>query len=188
MQIALLMLALHTVPAFEEEIATAVKDVVKVFAVPPTLVRAVIKQESDFNPKALSKCGAIGLMQIMPFNAVSLGLRSEDELWVPSRNVLAGVRLLAALLQHYAGDVIASLVAYNSGPKAKLVVPENGETPGYVVNILKFWRAYERIGTPGHEQLKTAGSFERHVSSPTGQRGFAPSLGSDHVSFENEAF
>ena len=144
MQIALMILVLHTQPAFEDEIAAAVKDVVKVFTVPPTLVRAVIKQESAFNPKARSKCGAIGLMQIMPFNASYLGLKSEDELWEPSKNVLAGVRLLAALLQHYAGDVIAALVAYNSGPKSKLVLPENGETPGYVLNILQFWRAYDR--------------------------------------------
>lgn len=143
MQVALMLFALQAAPAFDDEIAAAVKDVVKVFVVPPTLVRAVIKQESAFNPKALSKCGAIGLMQIMPFNAASLGLKSEDDLWVPSQNVLAGVRLLAALLQHYAGDVIAALVAYNSGPKSKLLVPENGETPGYVVNILGFWRAYE---------------------------------------------
>lgn len=144
MPIALMMFALHAAPAFEAEIAAAVDDVAKVFAVPPSLVRAVIRQESAFNPKALSKCGAIGLMQIMPFNAISLGLKSEDELWVPSKNVLAGVRLLAALLQHYDGDVVAALVAYNSGPKAKLVLPANGETPGYVANILQFWRTFER--------------------------------------------
>ena len=114
------------------------------YPVPATLVRAVIKQESAFRPKALSKCGARGLMQVMPFNATKLGLADEDELWVPRLNVLAGVRLLAVLLKHYEGDVIAALVAYNSGPKAKLApVPANGETPGYVVNILRYWRAFE---------------------------------------------
>jgi soluble lytic murein transglycosylase-like protein len=116
--------------------------------VPVTLVRAVIQQESGFNPKALSPCGAIGLMQVMPFNAERLGLKSEKELWVPRLNVLAGVRLLAALLRHYEGDVIAALVAYNSGPKARLApVPANGETPDYVKNILALWKRLELAGS-----------------------------------------
>ncbi|MDP1918899.1 MAG: lytic transglycosylase domain-containing protein [Myxococcales bacterium] len=111
---------------------------------PASLVRAVIKQESAFRPKALSRCGARGLMQVMPGNALKLGLADEDELWVPRLNVLAGVRLLAVLLKHYEGDVIASLVAYNSGPKAKFApVPANGETPEYVLRILRYWRAFE---------------------------------------------
>lgn len=130
--------------AFDTEIAAAIAATQDVYAVPEPLVRAVIKQESAFRPKALSKCGARGLMQVMPFNALKLGLAHEDELWVPRLNVLAGVRLLAVLLKHYEGDVIAALVAYNSGPKAKLSpVPANGETPGYVANILRYWRAFE---------------------------------------------
>lgn len=130
--------------AFDAEIDAALSATQDVYAVPAPLVRAVIKQESAFRPKALSKCGARGLMQVMPFNAMKLGLAHEDELWVPRLNVLAGVRLLAVLLKHYEGDVIAALVAYNSGPKAKLSpVPANGETPGYVVNILRYWRVFE---------------------------------------------
>lgn len=130
--------------AFDAEIDAAIAATQDVYAVPAPLVRAVIKQESAFRPKALSKCGARGLMQVMPFNAMKLGLAHEDELWVPRLNVLAGVRLLAVLLKHYEGDVIAALVAYNSGPKAKLApVPANGETPGYVVNILRYWRVFD---------------------------------------------
>lgn len=142
---ALLALALGAPPGFDEEIHAAVEETKLVFPVPVTLVRAVIQQESGFNPKALSPCGAIGLMQVMPFNAERLGLKSEKELWVPRLNVLAGVRLLAALLRHYEGDVIAALVAYNSGPKAKLApVPANGETPDYVKNILALWKRLEK--------------------------------------------
>lgn len=130
--------------AFDTEIDAAISAAQGVFVVPASLVRAVIKQESAFRPKALSKCGARGLMQVMPGNAAKLGLADEDELWVPRLNVLAGVRLLAALLKHYEGDVIASLVAYNSGPKAKFApVPANGETPEYVLRILRYWRAFE---------------------------------------------
>lgn len=134
--------------AFDAEIEAARADTARVFDVPSELIRAVMKQESAFNPRALSRCGARGLMQVMPFNATKLGLKHEDELWVPAINVLAGVRLLAVLLRHYEGDVIAALVAYNSGPKAKLApIPANGETPGYVVNILRYWRAFERERT-----------------------------------------
>ena len=131
--------------AFDELITAAVEETRVIYAVPPDLIRAVMKQESAFRPKAESQCGARGLMQVMPFNALKLGLSSEDDLWVPRLNVLAGVRLLAVLLKHYEGDVIAALVAYNSGPKAKLApVPANGETPGYVLNILRYWRGFER--------------------------------------------
>ena len=49
---------------------------------------------------------------------------------------------LAALLRHYEGDIISALVAYNSGPKRPTKVPENGETPEYVVNILGFYRSF----------------------------------------------
>jgi soluble lytic murein transglycosylase-like protein len=142
-----LALAVATAPAehrYDAVILEAVEAVRHVFVVPPNLVRAVIKMESAFNPRALSSVGARGLMQVMPFNATKLGLEDADQLWEPRLNILAGVRLLAVLLKHYEGDVIASLVAYNSGPKAKLGrVPNNGETPGYVLKILRYWRAYD---------------------------------------------
>jgi soluble lytic murein transglycosylase-like protein len=137
------LLAAH--PLFEEEIQAAISDAASVFVVPPELVRAVIRQESAFNPRALSACGAIGLMQVMPSNALALGLADERHLWSPRLNVLAGVRLLAALLKHYDGDVVSALVAYNSGAKSRTApVPNNGETPEYVVRVLSFWRDYRR--------------------------------------------
>jgi soluble lytic murein transglycosylase-like protein len=129
-------------PNFLEEIDAAIADARAVYPVPRALVRAVMKQESGNNPKALSPAGAIGLMQVMPFNATKLGLAGEKDLWVPRLNVLAGVRLLAALLRHYEGDIIAALVAYNSGPKALATVPANGETPQYVVNILALYKRF----------------------------------------------
>ena len=85
----LLAFSLAAPPDFGEEIHAAVDETKSVFPVPVTLVRAVIQQESGFNPKALSPCGAIGLMQVMPFNAERLGLKSEKELWVPRLNILA---------------------------------------------------------------------------------------------------
>ena len=142
--LAVVLSALAGEHRFDAEIESAVSDAAPLFRVPPALVRAVIKQESGFNPHALTQCGAVGLMQVMPFNALKLGLAGEDALWVPALNILAGVRLLAALLLHYEGDVIAALVAYNSGPKQKLApLPRNGETPNYVSAILRYWRQFD---------------------------------------------
>jgi soluble lytic murein transglycosylase-like protein len=129
--------------AYETEITAAVEDVRAIYPVPPALIRAVIRQESAWNPNAVSKVGAIGLMQVMPFNAKNLGLSKQD-LFEPRLNILAGVRLLAVLLSHYEGDVIATLIAYNSGPKRKLSpIPKNGETPTYVLRILQYWHQEE---------------------------------------------
>ncbi len=127
---------------WQAEISAAIVDVADVWPVPPALVRAVIRQESANNPRAVSPVGARGLMQVMPATAAKVGVPA-DELFVPSRNILAGVRLLAALLKHYRGDVVSALVAYNSGPKAPAAVPANGETPEYVARILGYWREYD---------------------------------------------
>ena len=133
----LLTAAMTAAPNFEEEIQGAIADVADVYPVPPRLVRAVIRQESDFKPEALSAVGAIGLMQVMPFNARKLGLRNPKQLWDPRLNILAGVRLLAVLLKYYDGDFVSVLVAYNCGPKRKgAPIPDNGETPGYVRSVL----------------------------------------------------
>jgi len=129
-------------PPYEAEIAAAIADVAEVWPVPPALVRAVIRTESAFNPRAVSRVGAKGLMQLMPETATKVGVADAD-LFTPAKNILAGVRLLAALLKHYEGDVVSALVAYNSGPKSPAHVPENGETPEYVTRILTFWRDYD---------------------------------------------
>jgi soluble lytic murein transglycosylase-like protein len=137
-------LLLAAVPAnrFEAEIAAAVRDVEHVHAVPPALIRAVIQQESSFNPKAISRAGAIGLMQVMPYTAPRVGL-TEADLWHPAKNILAGTRLLAALLRYYRGDLISALVGYNARPRALFSpIPRNGETPAYVVAVLRFFDEY----------------------------------------------
>jgi soluble lytic murein transglycosylase-like protein len=126
----------------EQAITNACADVASVWPVPAALVRAIIRQESNFNPRAVSSAGAIGLMQVMPFNAPRVGL-TEAELSEPRKNVLAGTRLLAVLLKHYEGDLISSLAAYNAKPRKLFApLPENGETPGYVRAVLRYYRDY----------------------------------------------
>ena len=129
---------------FDAAIASAVADVASVWPLPSSLVKAVIRQESAFQPTAVSSAGAIGLMQVLPSNAKRLGLAPEA-LFNPADNILAGARLLAVLLKHYGGDVISALVAYNARPRRPLApLPDNGETPVYVQAVLRFWTGYER--------------------------------------------
>jgi soluble lytic murein transglycosylase-like protein len=128
--------------AYDEDIALAIADVARIYPVPPALVKAVIRRESNFNPNAVSQVGAIGLMQLMPYTAKKVGLRVSD-LWVPKMNILGGTRLLSALLQYYDGDVIGALSAYNARPREPLApLPKNGETPEYVQAVLHFYEEY----------------------------------------------
>lgn len=129
---------------YDGEIRAAARAVAPVWPLPVSLIRAVIRRESDFKPLALSPAGAVGLMQVMPYNARPLGL-PPSALWNPAANILAGSRLLAVLLRHYRGDVISALVAYNARPRRRLApLPNNGETPSYVRAVLLSWAAFAR--------------------------------------------
>ena len=121
---------------YDREIAVAIEDVRDVHPVPAALVKAVITQESSWNPRAVSRAGALGLMQLLPATAAKVGV-SREELFDPAKNILAGVRLLAVLLRHYGGDIISTLTAYNARPRQLFApIPQNGETPGYVDAVL----------------------------------------------------
>jgi soluble lytic murein transglycosylase-like protein len=101
----------------------------------PELVRAVIQVESGFNPRARSRVGAMGLMQLMPDTAADLGV---DNPWDPTQNINGGVAYLGSLIREF-GDEVLALAAYNAGPGAVnrygQQVPPYRETRDYVRKI-----------------------------------------------------
>ena len=110
-------------------------------SLPPALLKAVIAAESGFDPRALSRVGAQGLMQLMPETADALGV--EDP-WVPEQNVRGGGGYLRALLDRY-GDLTRALAAYNAGPEAVDRyggLPPYRETRAYVERVLTYYRSY----------------------------------------------
>jgi soluble lytic murein transglycosylase len=109
--------------------------------VPPALVKAVIAAESKFDPRAVSRKGARGLMQLMPATAQSLGVTDSLR---PDENVDGGVRYLRSMIERY-GDLPRALAAYNAGPDAVDHfggVPPYRETRDYVKRVLTYYRAY----------------------------------------------
>jgi len=107
--------------------------------VDPALVHAIVKVESDFNPYALSRKGAMGLMQLMPQTAMNMNVRNTFN---PNENIDGGVKYLRYLIDRYEGNLSLALAAYNSGENAVKkwgTIPPFPETQNYVQKILKIY-------------------------------------------------
>lgn len=137
----LMALLLWRVPALAaEEYRRSVRDTMLAIAsregVDPALVEAMITVESDFNPRAVSPKGAMGLMQLMPQTASRYGVSNPFD---PQENLTGGIRYLRDLLRYFGGDLPRALAAYNAGETAVLTyggLPPYRETREYVQKVL----------------------------------------------------
>ena len=109
------------------------------------LLKAIIKAESDFDPLAVSKKGATGLMQIMPHNFEPLGIKDPFDPW---QNINAGARYFKQMFDRFHGKLSLSLAAYNAGPTAVdryKTIPPYEETEEYVRRVLKYYYNYKNL-------------------------------------------
>lgn len=126
------------------DIDSMVKEIAAKYQLDPDFVASVIKAESDFNPHAVSRKGARGLMQLMPQTATQLGVKDAFD---PKANVEAGTAHLNALLEQYHDDPVKALAAYNAGAHRVQQyhgVPPYRETRAYVAAIVRDFNAKKR--------------------------------------------
>ena len=119
-----------------------IREAARLYQLPETFIRAVMKVESNFNPDVVSKAGAMGLMQLMPATARSMGVENP---FSPRQNILGGARYLRLLANRFNGDLILTVAAYNAGEGAVQRykgVPPYDETQRYVRRVLKHYYAY----------------------------------------------
>lgn len=125
-----------------------IQEAARLYQLPVPFIRAVIKVESDFNPEVVSHAGAVGLMQLMPRTAASMGVQSSFD---PRQNILGGTRYLRVLANRFNGDLVLTVAAYNAGEGAVQRyrgVPPYRETRRYVRRVLHYYYSFRQPATP----------------------------------------
>src|SRR5471032_1321173 len=134
--------SLAPAPVPPDQIDALVQQNAATWQVDPSLVKAIIANESGFNANATSSVGAQGLMQLMPATAQGVGVKDSYD---PAQNVAGGTRYLKGLLDRFHGDMKLAVAAYNAGPGAVEKygdVPPYAETKNYVQNVLGSYDKY----------------------------------------------
>lgn len=131
-----------TRPSPADRIATSIQAAAARYDLPTGLIHSVIRAESNFQPQAVSRAGAQGLMQLMPGTAEELGVEDPFDI---EQNIDGGARYLRQMLDRFGGDVKQALAAYNAGPGT--VMRYNGnvpyaETRDYVQKVLRYSKQY----------------------------------------------
>ncbi|MGA8178927.1 MAG: lytic transglycosylase domain-containing protein [Desulfobacterales bacterium] len=125
----------------------------KRYKIDPCLVKAIIMAESGYNPKAISKRGAKGLMQLMPSTAEALGV---EDIFNPKQNISGGIRYFKQLVKKFDGDVKLALAAYNAGSQKVRHyqgIPPYKSTQYYIEKVFKYYDMYKDQST---EKLNNA--------------------------------
>jgi len=120
-----------------------IADASKTHGVDESLIRAVIRQESAFNPKATSSCGAKGMMQLMDDTAKDLGVANSYD---AHQNIMGGAKYLKQLLTRFDGNQTKAIAGYNAGPGAVEKfggLPPYPETQDYVAKVMGYYQSYK---------------------------------------------
>jgi soluble lytic murein transglycosylase-like protein len=143
------------------------------YGIPERLVTAVIRAESGFNARAVSRKGAQGLMQLMPATASTLGVRNSFD---PRENIHGGVRHLRGLIDRFPGNLPLAIAAYNAGEKAVLAyggIPPYPETQDYVGKVMRFYgipQGGETAPTQIYQTISRDGTVTYSNIPPRGRR------------------
>lgn len=119
-----------------------IREAARLYRIPEALIRAVIKVESNFDPRAVSPANARGLMQMIPATAERMMV---NDIFDPRQNILGGTRYLRILANTFNGNLQLTIAAYNAGERAVARyggIPPYEETQHYVVDVLSYYEAY----------------------------------------------
>ncbi len=120
-----------------------IREASKIYRIPVALIKAVIKVESDFDPRVVSYKQAKGLMQIIPEVQVDMGIKHVFD---PRENILGGTRLLRYLANIFKGDMVLTLAGYHAGPNAVKRykgIPPYKSTRAYVPKVIKYYYIFK---------------------------------------------
>jgi soluble lytic murein transglycosylase-like protein len=137
-----LLIKANKVQSLEKKYDYIINELCKKYDVETSFIKAMVKTESNFDPYAVSKKGATGLMQLMPEKAKDLAVTDAFD---PRQNLDGGIRYVSYLLKKYEGDVKLTLAAYNAGENAVKKnngVPPFEETKNYIVKVLRLVKKY----------------------------------------------
>ena len=141
---------------------TLIRGAARRYQLPESLIRAVVHTESNYNPRAVSRVGAMGLMQLMPATARYLGVSQPFD---PRQNIYGGAKFLRILANSFNGDMVLVVAAYNAGAgwvRKHRGVPPFAETRAYVKSVFRRYYAYERQAQLGALALRRPPA--RHIA------------------------
>ena len=157
---------------------TLIKKAASKYKLDHNLVSAVVQVESQFNANAVSRSGAVGLMQLMPVTAKQLGVQDR---YNPAQNIEGGTKYLRYLIERFKGDITLALAAYNSGPlnvEKYGKVPPFKETKRYINKIFSIYKGNKRI-----DLSKSGGNSIQRVTLDDGSVVYSDYLQNGSPSF-----
>ena len=136
--------ARNTNPARYTRYDASILEASRAFSVPQAFIRAVIRVESDYDPRVVSHAGAEGLMQLMPATAKRMNVQNSFD---PHDNIMGGTRYLRYLANMFNGDMVLTIAGYHAGEGAVMKysgVPPYSSTHGYIKKVLNFYHHYKK--------------------------------------------